>query len=59
VPLWSQYDALHNATIQLISDDVTQTVKAQGIDENGALRYEHQNQLHTLSNSHVSIRFAS
>jgi BirA family biotin operon repressor/biotin-[acetyl-CoA-carboxylase] ligase len=59
VPLWSQYDALHNATIQLISDDSTMTVKAQGIDENGALRYEHQNQLHTLIRSHVRIRFAS
>jgi BirA family biotin operon repressor/biotin-[acetyl-CoA-carboxylase] ligase len=59
VPLWPQYDAFHEATIQLISDNSTMTVKAQGIDENGALRYEHQNQLHTLSDSHVSIRFAS
>jgi BirA family biotin operon repressor/biotin-[acetyl-CoA-carboxylase] ligase len=59
VPLWSQYDALHDTAIQLVSDDATITVKAQGIDENGALRYEHQNQIHTLSHSHVSIRFAS
>lgn len=59
VPLWSRYDALRDETIQLISDESTLTVKARGIDEDGALRYEYQNQLHTLSHSHVSIRFAS
>ena len=59
VPHWPQYDALHNATIKLISDDKTLTAKACGIDEEGQLRYEHQGQIHTLSNSHVSIRFAS
>ena len=59
VPLWPQYDALHNATIKLISDDKTLIAKACGIDEEGQLRYEYQDQIHTLANSHVSIRFAS
>jgi len=59
VPLWPQYDALRDATVKLISNDSTQTVKAQGIDDSGAFQYEYQGQLHTLSDSHVSIRFAS
>ena len=59
VPLWSQYDALHNATIKLISEHETLVAKAHGIDDEGQLRYEHRDQVHTLSNSHVSIRFAS
>lgn len=59
LPLWPQYDALKDVPIHLISDNATMTVKTQGIDENGALRYEYQNQLHTLSGSNVSIRFAS
>lgn len=59
VPLWPQYDALHNATINLISEHETIVAKAHGIDDEGQLRYEHRDQVHTLSNSHVSIRFAS
>jgi BirA family biotin operon repressor/biotin-[acetyl-CoA-carboxylase] ligase len=59
VPLWPQYDAFHNASIRLISENETLTAKACGIDEQGQLRYEHQGQLHTLSSSHVSVRFAS
>ena len=59
VPHWAHYDALHNTTIKLISDSETLIAKACGIDADGQLRYEYQNQIHTLSNSHVSIRFAS
>jgi len=59
VPHWAHYDALHNATIKLISEGETLIAKACGIDAQGQLRYEYQDQIHTLSNSHVSIRFAS
>lgn len=59
LPLWPQYDALYGKTIELVSDQGTITVEAQGIDEGGALRYQHQGQLHSLSRSDVSIRFAS
>lgn len=59
VPLWPRYDALHNKAIHLIDGDTQTLVKARGINEAGELRYEHQNQLHTLSNSHVRIRIAS
>lgn len=58
IPQWPQYDALANHSINLISDKDSVTVIARGINEQGELRYEHENTLHTLSNSHVSIRFA-
>lgn len=59
LPQWPQYDALLNHSINLISDKDTLNVIARGINEWGELRYEHQNTVHTLSNSHISIRFAS
>jgi len=59
ISTWSQYDALDNQTITLTSDTEQFTALAQGINEQGELRYLLDNQIHTLSNSHVSIRFAS
>jgi BirA family biotin operon repressor/biotin-[acetyl-CoA-carboxylase] ligase len=59
LPLWPQYDALHEQTIQLISPEQKITAKACGINEQGELRYQCDNQIKTLSNSHISIRFAS
>jgi len=60
IPHWSSYDALSNQTINLLRDDQEPlTVTAAGINEQGELLYRHNNQLHTLSNSHISIRFAS
>jgi len=59
LPQWTQYDALADSLIDLIYDDKTITVKACGISETGELQYQHNNQLHTLANSHVSIRLNS
>jgi BirA family biotin operon repressor/biotin-[acetyl-CoA-carboxylase] ligase len=59
LPLWPQYDALHEQHITLISDNERLSALACGINEHGELRYMRDNQLHLLSNSHVSIRFAS
>jgi BirA family biotin operon repressor/biotin-[acetyl-CoA-carboxylase] ligase len=59
IPQWSQYDALANHPVTLVSDKDSLNVIARGINERGELRYEHENKLHTLSNSHVSIRFSS
>ena len=59
IPQWPQYDALANHPVTLISDKYSLNVIARGINERGELRYEHENTLHTLSNSHVSIRFSS
>ena len=59
IPQWPHYDALNNQTIQLISDTEQFTALACGINEQGELRYQRDNKIETLSNSHVSIRFAS
>ncbi|MDH5357238.1 MAG: biotin--[acetyl-CoA-carboxylase] ligase [Gammaproteobacteria bacterium] len=59
LPQWPNYDALADQTITLISDHDKLTVQARGINDQGELRYQHNNMLHTLSNSHVSIRFSS
>lgn len=59
IPLWSQYDALDNQAITLISKNGEFTALACGINEEGELRYMRNNKIETLSNSHVSIRFAS
>jgi BirA family biotin operon repressor/biotin-[acetyl-CoA-carboxylase] ligase len=59
LPQWPQYDALANHPVTLISDKDSLNVIARGINERGELRYEYENTLHTLSNSHVSIRFSS
>lgn len=59
IPQWPQYDALANHPVTLISEKDSLNVIARGINERGELRYEHENTVHTLSNSHVSIRFAS
>ena len=60
IPHWANYDALANQSINLISDDSPPlNVTAEGINQQGELLYRHNGQLHTLSNSHISIRFAS
>ena len=59
LPLWSHYDALHNAKIKLISNEKTLIAKACGINGEGQFLYEYQDQIHALSSSHISIRFAS
>lgn len=56
---WPQYDALHNKMITLSSDTEQFTALAQGINEQGELRYLREDKIYTLSNSHVSIRLAS
>jgi BirA family biotin operon repressor/biotin-[acetyl-CoA-carboxylase] ligase len=59
MPFWSQYDALKQTKIQLIDENETIDAIACGINEKGELLYLHNDQVRTLSNSHVSIRFAS
>jgi len=59
IPQWQNYDALANQQVNLVGPDQTITVTACGINEQGELLYLYDNQLHTLSNSHISIRFAS
>jgi BirA family biotin operon repressor/biotin-[acetyl-CoA-carboxylase] ligase len=59
LPLWPHYDALHDQAITLIDGDQRIPAIACGITEQGELRYLRDKQIHTLSNSHVSIRFAS
>lgn len=59
LPLWPQYDALHNQAINIISENGQITALACGINEQGELRYMRDQQVAYLSNSHLSIRFAS
>ena len=59
IPQWPNYDALANKAITLISEKEHLNAIACGINEQGELRYMIDNELHTLSNSHISIRFAS
>ncbi|KGM06454.1 Biotin-protein ligase/Biotin operon repressor [Methylophaga thiooxydans] len=59
LPLWPRYDALHDQAITLIDGDTRTTAIACGINDQGELRYMRDNQIHLLSNSHISIRFAS
>lgn len=59
LPLWPQYDALHEQAITLIDGNQRIPALACGINEQGELRYLRDNQIHQLSNSHISIRFAS
>lgn len=59
LPLWPQYDALHDQVITLVDGDQKIPALACGINEQGELRYMRDNQIHLLSNSHISIRFAS
>lgn len=56
---WPQYDALDNQAITLINDSERTNAIARGINEHGELRYQIADEIHTLSNSHISIRFAS
>lgn len=56
---WPHYDALADQAITLIDQDEHTDVIARGINEKGELQYQLDNSLHTLSNSHVSIRFSS
>ncbi|GAB4300846.1 MAG: hypothetical protein Kow0083_12600 [Methylophaga sp.] len=59
LPLWPQYDALHEQAITLIDGDQRIPALACGINEHGELRYLRDNQIHHLSNSQIRIRFAS
>jgi len=59
IPQWSDYDALADQAITLINGDEHFDAIARGINKQGELRYQHDGEIHTLSNSHVSIRFAS
>lgn len=59
IPQWPNYDALANQAITLISENEHIDAIACGINEQGELRYMIDNELHSLSNSHISIRFAS
>lgn len=59
LPLWPHYDALHDQAITLIDGDSRTTAIACGINDQGELRYMRDNQIHLLSNSRISIRFAS
>jgi BirA family biotin operon repressor/biotin-[acetyl-CoA-carboxylase] ligase len=56
---WPQYDALDNQAITLINDSERTDAVARGINEQGELRYQIGDEIHTLSNSHISIRFSS
>jgi len=56
---FSDYDALKDQAITLISDDSQQQVIARGINQQGELVYQSNDALLTLSNSHTSIRFSS
>ena len=59
MPQWSDYDALAAQAITLINGDEHIDAIALGINEQGELRYQQDNKIHTLSNSHIRIRFAS
>ena len=59
LPQWAEYDLLAEQEIVLIDGNNHTHVTAKGINELGELVYQHDNSLHTLSNSHISIRFAS
>ena len=59
LPVWPQYDALHNQAIKLIDGDQQSYATACGINQHGELQYIQNDTLHTLSNGHISIRFAS
>ena len=59
IPQWPHYDALANQAIKLIGEDEEINATAHGINEHGQLLYSHNDEIHTLSNSHISIRFAS
>lgn len=56
---FSDYDALKDQSITLITDEEHRDVIARGINEQGELLYQFNNTLFTLSNSHTSIRFSS
>ncbi len=56
---WPDYDALADQAITLIDNNEHTHVIARGINERGELQYQLDNTLHTLFNSHVSIRFSS
>jgi len=56
---WPEHDALADQAITLIDKDDQIDAIARGINEQGALQYQVNNKIHTLSNSHISIRFSS
>ncbi|NOQ81505.1 MAG: biotin--[acetyl-CoA-carboxylase] ligase [Methylophaga sp.] len=59
VSQWPDYDALADQAITLIDKNDHIDVIARGINEQGELQYQLNNKIHTLSNSHISIRFSS
>ena len=56
---WPLYDALANQPVTLIDKDNRTDVIARGINDKGELQYQLNDELHTLANSHISIRFSS
>lgn len=56
---FSDYDALKDQAITLISDKDKRNVIARGINDQGELQYQFNDALLILSNSHTSIRFSS
>ena len=56
---WSKHDALYNQTITIQNDSEHFEAIGCGIDNEGALRYHHENEIKSLSSSHFSIRIVS
>ena len=59
IPQWPHYDALADQPITLVDGNSRTEAIARGINEQGELQYQIDNKLHTLSTSHISIRFSS
>ena len=56
---WSNHDVLLNQNITIQSDTTIFEAIGRGINNEGELRYQHNNEIKTLSSSHHSIRLAS
>ena len=56
---WPDYDALADQAITLIDKNDQIDAIARGINAQGELQYQLNDKIHTLSNSHISIRFSS
>lgn len=55
---WSSHDVLLNQKISIQNDTMFYEAIGRGIDNEGALRYQHNNEIKTLSSSHHSIRLS-
>ena len=56
IPIWQQFDALSEQTINIITDNKIQQAKYIGINQHGLLRVEIDQQIKTLASGEVSIR---